>query len=65
MMRFPFVSNKYFRLIISLLAAVIIVKMLLHPDKNEKMQYFILAIAAVIFVRGIYLFIRSGNNSQE
>ncbi|MBP7167156.1 MAG: hypothetical protein KBB64_05825 [Bacteroidia bacterium] len=66
MMRFPFASNKYFRLLLSLIAAVIIIKMLTMPAENAAMHYFIIAVAAGIFVRGIYLFFqKSEGNSEE
>lgn len=64
-MRFPFSSNKYFRLITSLIAAVVIVKMLIHPDPNLKMQYFILALAAIICVRGVWLFFKKPAGEEE
>lgn len=67
MIRLPFSSNKYFRLLVSLGAAVVIVKMLMQPDKNDKMQYFLLAIAGIIFVRGMYLFFKkpAEENKQD
>lgn len=67
MMRFPFASNKYFRLLLSLIAAVIIIKMLTMPVENAAMHYFIIAVAAGIFIRGIYLFVKNpvGNSEEE
>jgi hypothetical protein len=67
MMRFPFASNKYFRLLLSLAAAAIIIKMLTMPAENMAMHYFIIAVAAGIFVRGIYLFFQKpgGNTGEE
>ena len=65
MIRLPFASSKYFRLLTSLAAAVVIVRMLMHPDKNEKMQYFILALAGIIFVRGVYLFFKPTDKTEQ
>lgn len=67
MMRFPFASNKYFRILLSLIAAVIIIKMLTMPVENAAMHYFIIAVAAGIFIRGIYLFFQKprGNSEEE
>ena len=40
--------------------------MLTMPAENAAMHYFIIAVAAGIFVRGIYLFFqKSGGNSEE
>lgn len=64
MMRFPFASNKYFRLLLSLVAAAIIFKMMTMPSENKAMHYFIIAVAAGIFVRGIYLFFKKPNEDS-
>jgi|LakMenEpi03Aug12_release.lakeMendotaPanAssembly.Ray.scaffolds.fasta_scaffold3691920_1 putative exporter of polyketide antibiotics len=64
MFRFPFASNRWFRLLLSLMAAAVMIKMLLQPDKNEKMQYLILVVAGAVFIRGIYLFFRSSDKQE-
>jgi positive regulator of sigma E activity len=65
MMRFPFASNKYFRMLLSLLALVAILKMLKMPAENVALHYFIMAVAAVIFIRGFYLFFKKQDNNPE
>ena len=65
MFRFPFASNRWFRLLLSLAAGAVIVKMLLQPDRNDNMQYLILAVAGVIMIRGFYLFFRSPEQEDK
>lgn len=66
MMRFPFTSNRYFRMLLSLLALVAILKLMKMPTENVVLHYFIIAVAAGIFIRGIYLFVKNpGGNSEE
>lgn len=63
MFRFPFASNRWFRLLLSLAALAAIVKMLQQPGST--LHYFIIAVAGALVFRGGYLFFRSGADENE
>lgn len=65
MFRFPFASNRWFRLLLSLAALAAIVKMLLQEGAKSPIHYFIIAVAGALAFRGGYLFFRPGADKSE
>ena len=57
-MRIPFASNKYFQLVLAIIAVLVIIKLLISPQENVKMQIFVIAVAVAVFIRSIYKFFK-------
>jgi len=58
LMRIPFASNRYFQLVLSLGALAAIIRLLMVPQENEKMNWFVIVVALVLVIRTAFIFFR-------
>jgi len=57
-MRFPFTSNRYFQLVLSLGAVAAIIRLIIVPQENEKMKWFVIVVAIAVLIRNTFHFFR-------
>ena len=57
-MRLPFASNRYVQLILTLGAIAAIIRLIMIPQENEKMKWFVIVVATAVVVRNVFVFFR-------